>query len=179
MSGALDAFAFAVANLLVENPENTAVMELTVMGPALEIKQEMDIALTGARMGITVNGISHDQWRSIRVKPGDSVSIGQIESGCRSYLAFKGGISVPEIMGSASTYAGGQIGGFNGRPLQKGDGIDIPDVPLKPPLMSSPSFFWWNKRLADMQKLPPSHPLIFPSLPRQPREIPSGLKKLT
>jgi len=130
VSGVLDRFAFALANLLVGNPENTAVMELTVMGPSLEIKKEMDIALTGAKMGMTINENPVDQWRSIRVKQGDIVTIGQVQSGCRAYLAFSGGISVPEVMGSFSTYVGGKIGGFKGRPLQKDDILETRDTPL-------------------------------------------------
>jgi len=130
VSGVLDRFAFVLANILVNNPENTAVMELTVMGPSLEIRKDMDIALTGAKMGITVNKIPVDQWCSIRVKPGDIVSIGQVQSGCRAYLAFSGGISVPEVMGSFSTYVGGKIGGFKGRALQKGDILEIRDASL-------------------------------------------------
>ncbi|MDA8135567.1 MAG: biotin-dependent carboxyltransferase family protein [Desulfobacteraceae bacterium] len=130
VSGVLDAFAFTLANFLVGNPDNTPVMEITVMGPSLEIRKEMDIALTGAQMGISVNGIPMDQWVSIRVRPGDLVSIGQVRSGCRAYLAFGGGIRVPEIMGSFSTYVGGKIGGFKGRPLQKEDLLETGDASL-------------------------------------------------
>ena len=130
VSGVLDVFAYTVANLLVGNPENLAVMELTIMGPSFEVKREMDIALTGAQMGIRVNDTLKDQWCSIRVKPGDLVTIGQVESGCRAYLAFSGGINVPLVMGSFSTYVGGNFGGFNGRPLQKGDTLETRGVPL-------------------------------------------------
>lgn len=130
VSGALDTYAFAMANLLVGNPENRPAMELTIVGPSLEIMKEMDISLTGAEMGITVNGIPAEQWQPIRVKPGDCIAIGQARSGCRAYLAFGGGIEVPEIMGSFSTYGGGKIGGFDGRPLQKEDILDIRDAPL-------------------------------------------------
>ncbi len=82
----LDHFAFTVANLLVNNPENAAVMEITVMGPYLEIQKEMDIALAGAQMKLAVNNKPMEPWRSIRVKPGDTVTIGQVTSGCRAYL---------------------------------------------------------------------------------------------
>ncbi len=119
--GVLDSFAFTCANILVGNDENQAVLEITVMGPALEILTEMDIALTGARMGMILNDKPVEQWKSIRVKPGDVVSISQVQSGCRGYLALSGGVNVPRIMGSCSTYVGGKIGGFMGRPLKKGD----------------------------------------------------------
>jgi biotin-dependent carboxylase-like uncharacterized protein len=130
VSGALDNFAFTLANFLAGNPYNTPVMEITVMGPSLEIRKEMDIALTGAQMGISVNGVPLDQWASIRVRPGDLVTIGQVRAGCRAYLAFGGGIRVPEIMGSFSTYVGGKIGGFKGRPLQKEDLLETGDSSL-------------------------------------------------
>lgn len=139
VSGILDNFAFTLANLLVGNSENTAAMEITVLGPSLEIQKEMDIALTGAAMRIAVNEEPQEQWRSIRVKPGDTVSIGQVTSGCRAYLAFNSGICLPEVMGSHATYAGGKIGGFKGRPLQQGDIIETRDTPLLKKELALPS----------------------------------------
>lgn len=119
--GVLDSFSSKGANILVGNDENQAVLEITVMGPSLEITKEMDIALTGAKMGMTLNDKPIEQWKSIKVGPGDILTISQIQSGCRSYLAFSGGLKVPKIMGSFSTYVSGKIGGFMGRSLQKGD----------------------------------------------------------
>jgi biotin-dependent carboxylase-like uncharacterized protein len=127
-SGVLDTGAYHTANLLVGNDESCAVLEITVMGPKLEIKKEMDIALTGARMGMTLNDSPVEQWRSIRVKPGDILTISMVQQGCRGYLAVSGGIKVPRIMGSYSTYVGGKIGGFSGRPLQKGDLLETHDA---------------------------------------------------
>jgi len=119
--GVLDSFAFTCANILVGNDENKAVLEITIMGPSLEITKQMDIALTGARMGMTLNDKAIEQWKSIRVNPGDILTISQVQSGCRAYLALSGGLKVPRVMGSYSTYVGAKIGGFMGRPLQKGD----------------------------------------------------------
>lgn len=121
VSGVLDAFAFQAANLLVGNLKNAAAMEITVMGPRLEIAVETDIAVTGAQIGMTVNDQPVEGWKSFRVKPGDILDIQQVKSGCRAYLAISGGIDVPEVMGSRSTYAGGKIGGYHGRVLQAGD----------------------------------------------------------
>lgn len=127
-SGALDSFAFDMANILVGNDNTCAVLEITVMGPKLEIKKEMDIALTGAKMGITINDQPVEQWKSIRVKPGDFLTISQVQQGCRAYLAVSGGIKVPRVMGSFSTYVGGRIGGFQGRPLQQEDTLETHDI---------------------------------------------------
>lgn len=129
-SGALDSFAFEMANLLVGNDATCSVLEITVMGPKLEIKKEMDIALAGAKMGMTLNDKPVEQWKSIRVKPGDYLTISQVQQGCRAYLAVNGGIKVPRVMGSFSTYVGGKIGGFKGRPLQQEDTLETHDAPL-------------------------------------------------
>ncbi len=121
ISGVLDSFAFHAANLLVGNHETCAVLEITVMGPTLEIRKEMDIALTGAKMGMTLNDQPVEQWKSVRVRPGDMLAISMVQEGCRTYLAVSGGIKVPRVMGSLSTYVAGKIGGFQGRPLAKED----------------------------------------------------------
>ena len=121
VSGVLDSFAFRVANMLVENPVNCAVLEITVMGPRLEVLSEADISITGAEMGITLNDQPVQGWKSIKVKPGDILGINQVKSGCRAYLAVTGGIDVSEVMGSRSTYVGGKIGGYYGRSLKQGD----------------------------------------------------------
>ncbi len=130
VSGALDLFAFRVANMLVGNPDNRAVLEITIMGPQLEVLAEVDIALTGADMGMSLNGQPAQQWASLRVRPGDIISIHQVKAGCRAYLAVSGGIEVPAVMGSRSTYAGGRLGGFRGRPLQAGDVIQSGEAGL-------------------------------------------------
>jgi biotin-dependent carboxylase-like uncharacterized protein len=121
VSGVLDAFAFRAANLLVGNLKNAAAMEITVMGPRLEIMAQADIAVTGAEIGMTLNDQPVSGWKSLRVKSGDILDIQQVKSGCRAYLALSGGIDVPEVMGSRSTYVGGKIGGYHGRLLQARD----------------------------------------------------------
>lgn len=121
VSGALDAFSCRVANLLVGNEEGAAVLEITMLGPALEVLAETDIALTGAEMGMTINRTSAPGWRTIGVKPGDIIRIPLAKAGCRAYLAVTGGIAVPSLMGSRSTFVRAKIGGLQGRGLIKGD----------------------------------------------------------
>ena len=140
VSGVLDSFAFRVANMLVENPVNCAVLEITVMGPRLEVLSEADISITGAEMGITLNDQPVQGWKSIKVKPGDILGINQVKSGCRAYLAVTGGIDVSEVMGSRSTYVGGKIGGYYGRSLKQGDIIKRgKGLKLKPARHLSPA----------------------------------------
>lgn len=130
VSGVLDAFAFRAANMLVGNPDYSAVLEITIMGPRLEILVESDVAVTGAEMGMTLNEQPVEGWKSIRVKPGDILNIQQVKSGCRGYLALNGGINVPVVMGSRATYVGGKLGGYRGRPLKEGDVIQSGDAKL-------------------------------------------------
>ncbi len=121
VSGALDEFAYTCANLLVGNTENRPALEITFTGPHLEAMGDADIALTGADMDFTINGEAAGQWRTIRVKQGDSLHINPAHTGCRSYLAVTGGILVPEVMGSCSTYVSGKIGGISGRAIRTDD----------------------------------------------------------
>ena len=121
LSGALDPLACRVANLLAGNPEEAAVLEITVMGPTIEVLAAADIALTGADMGMTVNQTPVRGWRTVRVNRGDIIRIPRAVLGCRAYLAVTGGIDVPLMMGSRSTFVRAKIGGVQGRELIKGD----------------------------------------------------------
>ncbi len=121
VSGALDRFAFHVANRLVENAPDSAVLESTLVGPRLEVIAEADIAVTGAATSLTVNDQRAPGWATIRVRPGDIVDPGLAENGCRSYLAVAGGIDVPPVMGSRATCLGARLGGYHGRALEAGD----------------------------------------------------------
>jgi antagonist of KipI len=122
-AGALDLFAYRVANLLVENPEDAAALETTIIGPRLKVLAETDVAVTGAQAAIHLNDQLLPCWTSFGVKPGDLLNVGQVKSGCRSYIAVAGGLAVPLVMNSRSCYVGGAIGGHKGRLLAKGDVI--------------------------------------------------------
>jgi biotin-dependent carboxylase-like uncharacterized protein len=121
ITGALDPYAFRIANLLVGNPETSAALEITISGPRLEMRDTADLALAGADMEAVLNGRPVEGWRSFRVNRGDILEVHQVKKGCRAYLSVTGGIDVPEIMGSRSTYVGGNLGGHRGRPLQASD----------------------------------------------------------
>jgi biotin-dependent carboxylase-like uncharacterized protein len=122
-SGMLDDFAGRMANMLVGNPDTAALLELTFTGPTLRILAPATIALTGADMPLSINGVPAAGWRTVPVQSGDTVSVGMAKSGCRGYLAVSQGIDVPLVMDSRSCYVGAAIGGFRGRPLQTGDGL--------------------------------------------------------
>lgn len=121
ISGAMDQFAYRVANLLVGNRQGAAALEITAFGPRLEVLSEADVAVTGADIPLLLDGEEVPRWASVRVRPGQILSFGPLRSGCRAYLAVSGGIDVPLVMGSRSTCVGARIGGCEGRPLAKGD----------------------------------------------------------
>ncbi len=121
VSGAMDQFAYRVANLLVGNHQGAAALEITAFGPRLEVLSEADVAVTGADIPLLLDGEEVPRWASVPVRPGQVLSFGPLRGGCRAYLAVSGGIDVPLVMGSRSTCVGARIGGYEGRPLTKGD----------------------------------------------------------
>lgn len=121
VSGALDTFAHAAANVLVGNRETDAVLEITFMGPQLEVLSDAVVAVTGAEIHVFVNDRPQPTWTSLLVSRGDIISMRATRKGVRAYLSVAGSLDVPEVMGSRSTYVGGKIGGLDGRPIVKGD----------------------------------------------------------
>lgn len=129
-SGAMDRPAFVAANRLVGNADSAAGLECTLIGPRFRVHQACAIALTGARMPLTVNGVQAPPWATITLAPGDEVKTGAARTGVRSYLAFSGGIDVPDVMGSRSTYLRGRLGGHAGRALKKDDRLALAAAPM-------------------------------------------------
>jgi biotin-dependent carboxylase-like uncharacterized protein len=125
LSGALDQYSFIAANLLVGNDDNAAVLECTLMGPELEFQRDAVIALAGAQMAPKLNGATAPLNEALAVKAGTVVSFDFMRVGARAYIAVAGGIDVPVILGSRSTYGLGAFGGFQGRKLQAGDVVPV------------------------------------------------------
>ena len=121
VSGALDGFAVRVGNLLVGNDENAAVVETTLMGLRIKVLRDTVVAVTGGDLQARKGSEPLPMWRSHVVREGESIVFSGPASGLRSYLAVAGGIQVPAVMGSRSTNLSTGFGGFDGRPLRKGD----------------------------------------------------------
>jgi antagonist of KipI len=125
ISGALDTFAQAAGNLLVGNPREAAGLEMTVFGPALKFGQETLFAVTGADLTPKLDGREIANWVCHRAPAGSLLSFGARKSGVRGYVAVAGGIDVPAVMGSRSTYLLGRFGGMEGRPLKSKDLLPV------------------------------------------------------
>lgn len=125
-SGPMDSLAFRLANRLVGNEEGQAAIEITFAGPTLRIHCDSVIAVTGAPIEVTLNGKPLARWKSHEVEAGTLLVFGDVlDQGSRVYLAIRGGIDVPDYLGSKSTFMLGQFGGHEGRILQAGDMLNI------------------------------------------------------
>ena len=132
VSGAMDVFSLQLANALAGNNINAACLESTLNGPEILFTTSGIIAVTGADMSPCKNGFPFPMNRTIPVKKGDVLSFGDLITGCRSYIAFGGGIEVPSVMGSRSTYMRSKTGGIDGRPLLAGDRLRIGEALSSP-----------------------------------------------
>lgn len=131
-AGPMDEKAFHTGNILVGNPWGESALESTVLGPTLRFDQDAVIAVTGADMEPRLNGAPCPMYRAVAVRRGDRLQLGAARTGCRSYIAFAGGLDVPRVMGSRATALQNQVGGYRGRKLAKDDFIALraPQTPL-------------------------------------------------
>ena len=101
VSGVMDTRAASLANILVGNDTNEAVIEITMMGPTMKFTEDEIIAVTGGDLGAKIG----------------------MYGGSRAYIAFAGGLDIPVVMGSRSTNLKSKVGGYEGRKLGIGDEI--------------------------------------------------------
>ena len=128
-SGPIDSRSFRLANKVVGNPEGAPGFEILLSGPSLRFAEATTVAVTGATVSVTVDGDEQPMYSPILVPAGSVLSVGAAnQRGLRSYVAIRGGVRVPEYLGSASTFALGGFGGHAGRSLVAGDLLDIGGV---------------------------------------------------
>jgi antagonist of KipI len=126
VGGACDPWSLAVANLLAGADAGAAALEMTIAGPTLAVRAATVVGLAGADLG----GVVRETGR--RLLPGRSYALAAGTTiafpggdagagGARAYVALRGGIDVPEVLGSRSTLLSAGFGGIDGRPLRAGD----------------------------------------------------------
>ncbi|MCD4751807.1 MAG: biotin-dependent carboxyltransferase family protein [Anaerolineaceae bacterium] len=132
VSGGMDSYALAAANLLVDNKVNTAALEFNASGLTLVTNQDCLIAVSGYGIKLFVEQQEFQSWMSIFVREGCRIHIEKTEQGTWGYLAVAGGFTTQPMLGSYSTYLRGSLGGFEGRSLQKDDelSVGIPNIDL-------------------------------------------------
>lgn len=125
VGGALDAFSARVANLIVGNDDNAAVLEMAQTGPELQFERDALIAWNGGDFDAKIGSEPLPRNRAVFVAAGETIIFGRAKRGLRAWLAIDGGIDVPVVMGSRSTYRRARLGGHEGRPLVAGDRLKI------------------------------------------------------
>lgn len=125
VSGAMDRSACLAANALAGNPPDAAVLEMTMVGPRIEFTAPATIAIAGADLGAHLDDDPAPAWQTVRVAAGRTLWFSGPEDGARACLAILGGIDVPAVLGSRSTYVRSRLGGLEGRRLEDGDELPI------------------------------------------------------
>ncbi|WP_338753763.1 biotin-dependent carboxyltransferase family protein [Bacillus sp. FJAT-52991] len=125
VSGAMDDLSLRLGNWLVGNECGAGALEMTMTGASVQFDQPVFVAFTGAEASIECQGKPVPMWRPVYVPAGSEVHVRKFIQGSRVSLSVAGGIDVPKVLGSRSTYARGQFGGFEGRSLKKGDNLPI------------------------------------------------------
>jgi urea carboxylase len=125
-SGPMDALSFRLANRLVGNAAHAAGLECAAVGPSLKFHARATVALTGADMGATLDGKPARRFEAFEVATGSVLKLGPVRGpGARAYVAVRGGLDVPEYLGSRATFTLGLFGGHGGRALAPGDVLHL------------------------------------------------------
>jgi antagonist of KipI len=133
--GAMDPVSLQIANGLVGNNAHAGTLEITVLGPELAFDADALVAICGAEMEVVVGGHPAPLNRPFMVEKGTRLHARRVLMGSRGYLAVAGGIAVPQVLGSRSTYLPAKFGGLDGRALRAGDVLplaeDAPALAIK------------------------------------------------
>src|SRR5437867_5472788 len=129
LGGALDPFALRVANLLVDNDEGAAGLEITFGGLQLHFADERAVAWCGGEFDVQIESMPLPAGHAARLQAGEELKFGRPQIGCRCWLAISSGVDVPVVLGSRSTDLRANFGGFEGRALRDGDQLLLGEFP--------------------------------------------------
>lgn len=128
LSGALDPEWLALANALAGNPPATVALEIRLRGPRLRATRPLTLALAGEFSARIEDAAGESRaagnWRSLALAENEILECGFLKSGI-GYLAVHGGLDIPAVLGSRSTYARAGLGGIDGRSVKAGDCIRV------------------------------------------------------
>jgi biotin-dependent carboxylase-like uncharacterized protein len=129
VAGPMDPRSHRIANALVGNSRDAAVLEVTLLGPELEFASERLVAVTGAEFDVTLDGRAAPLYAPFIASAGARLKFGTRHRGARAYLAVSGGIATPAVLGSRATHVISAMGGVDGRPLRAGDTLPLLAAP--------------------------------------------------
>ena len=135
VNGVMDEWSHRVANILVGNDEWAATLEITLLGPSIHFDTDVLLAVSGAEIGLTIDGVAAPLNRALIVRKQANVVFGKCHRGARAYLAVRGGFNVTPVLESRSTFVRGGFGGMEGRALLKGDHVAIGEADIGYPYL--------------------------------------------
>lgn len=134
-TGAMDTVAARIANLLVANNENDAVIEMHFPAAAIVFERDTIASIAGAEFDARLDEVQLANWSAFVAKAGSTLRFVSKTLGNRAYLAVSGGLAIEKWLGSFSTNLAANIGGFEGRRLRNGDVIQTNEADLKSGLL--------------------------------------------
>lgn len=123
--GAMDRFALRAANLCAGNAPGGTALEVLVGGFSLRFLRACTVSITGGALDARADGDPVELWATTELRSGSVLTFEGRQNGARAYLAIGGGLAVPPVLGSRSTYLPGGWGGYQGRALRPGDILDV------------------------------------------------------
>lgn len=161
-AGALDRHSAMLANLLVGNAADAAVLEITLSGPRLRVHGQVRIAITGADIEADAEGVPIHGWRPVAVQGPVDLRLGACRRGLRSYLAVAGGIDLAPVLGSRATDLRGGFGGTDGAALRRGARLPCATTPARPGAGRVESARWWIDPTPDLDLALPAVGRLLP-----------------
>jgi KipI family sensor histidine kinase inhibitor len=125
VAGPMDAASHRLANRLVGNPAHAAALEVTVRAPELRVDHDAVVAIAGADLAATLDGVPMPMNTAIGCPAGSVIRWGERRCGARAYVACDGGIATAPVLGSRATHLASGLGGLGGRTLEVGDQIPL------------------------------------------------------
>jgi biotin-dependent carboxylase-like uncharacterized protein len=137
VTGANDALAARIGNIMLRNNDDAAFIEVMLFPFRMRFTADTSIAITGANTAATLDGVPLSPWWCVSVKAGQTLQLNPPVQGSTAYICVEHGIDVPVVLGSRSTDLKAHFGGFHGRLLRKGDVLNA----TKPGSLSKPVSF--------------------------------------
>jgi biotin-dependent carboxylase-like uncharacterized protein len=129
VAGPMDEYSHMVANRLVGNDASAAALEVTLIGPELEVAGDAMCAVAGAEFLLTIGGVQVRSHEAFALRAGHRLKFGERRVGARATFAVRGGIVVEPVLGSRATSLFSKMGGLEGRALKAGDLLPIGEAP--------------------------------------------------
>jgi biotin-dependent carboxylase-like uncharacterized protein len=132
-SGVMDLYSYNLANLLLENKNNTNILEIYYGNITLEATSKTVFTLTGAYCHCSVNDTKIDMYKTQTIQQGDILKIGSVKNALIVYLSVKNGFIIKKQLQSPSTTIKENIGGLDGTKLKKNDILPFTPTTIKSP----------------------------------------------